>query len=65
MEFASTRNWQVIEQAVSVGNNTARGCAEEIVRIFLKGKQKKGMTWAQYEIEKQLLKKVTSRKKSL
>ncbi|MGD2269007.1 MAG: hypothetical protein PVI06_01295 [Desulfobacterales bacterium] len=65
MEFAGTRNWQVIEQAVSVGYNTARSCAEEIVRIFLKGKQKKGMIWAQNEIEKKLLKKRTSRRKSL
>jgi hypothetical protein len=65
MEFASTRNWRVIEQAVSIGYNTAKGCAEEIVSIFLKGKQKKDMIWAQNEIEKQLLKKVTPPKKTL
>jgi hypothetical protein len=64
LEFANTRNWHVIEQAVTIGYNTAKGYAQEIICIFLKGKQKKDMIWAQNKIEKHLMNRVTSRSKS-
>jgi hypothetical protein len=59
-DYAKTRNWQVIENAVSSGFNTAVHYAEEIIRIFLAGKQANDMQGAQIEIENRLLKKINS-----
>jgi hypothetical protein len=60
LDYAKTRNWQVIENAVSSGFNTAVHYAEEIIRIFLAGKQANDMQGAQIEIENRLLKKINS-----
>ncbi len=60
LDYAKTGNWQVIENAVSIGFNTAVYYAEEIIRIFLAGKQANDMQRAQIEIENRLLKKINS-----
>lgn len=60
LDYAKTRNWQVIENGVSSGFNTAVHYAEEIIRIFLAGKQANDMQGAQIEIENRLLKKINS-----
>ncbi|OEU63388.1 MAG: hypothetical protein BBJ57_13950 [Desulfobacterales bacterium PC51MH44] len=54
-EFTHTRNWHIIEQAVSVGYNTAKHYAEVISSIYQNGKQKNNMKWAENEIAKHLL----------
>jgi hypothetical protein len=54
-EFAITRNWMVIEQAVLKGFSTAKHYAETICSIYTAGKQDKDVSWARSEIEKRLL----------
>lgn len=63
-DFTKTRNWQGIEQAVSIGYENARRYAEEIIDIFRTGKQNKDMKWIQYQIEKRVLPKVNSAPKT-
>jgi len=58
--YAKTKSWQVIENAVSSGFNTAVQYAEEIIRIFQTGKQANDMQGAQMEIENRLLKNINS-----
>jgi hypothetical protein len=60
LDYTKTSNWRVIENAVSSGFNTAVHYAEEIIRIFLAGKQANNMQRAQIEIENRLLKKINS-----
>jgi hypothetical protein len=60
LEYTKNRNWQVIENAMSRGFNTAVHYAEEIIRIFLAGKQANDMQGAQIEIENRLLKRINS-----
>jgi hypothetical protein len=54
-EFATTLNWQVIEEAIAIGYKTAKGYAQSLNSIFRKGKQKNDMQWVEREIEKHLL----------
>jgi hypothetical protein len=54
-EFIQTRNWQVIENTIDTGYNTAKHCAEQIIQIYQTGKQKNDPAWAKDEIEKRLL----------
>ena len=54
-DFSQTRNWQVIEQAISTGYHIAKYYAEAISSIYRKGKEKNDMTWAKHEIETHLL----------
>ena len=61
LDYVKTGNWQVIENAKSSGFNTAVHYAEEIIRIFVAGKQANNMQAAQTEIENRLLKKINSR----
>jgi hypothetical protein len=53
-EFIQTRNWQIIENAVDTGFNTAKHDAEEIIQIYQAGKQKNDSAWAKDKIEKRL-----------
>ncbi|MFC1515506.1 Sfum_1244 family protein [Thermodesulfobacteriota bacterium] len=55
-EFMETHNWRVIDQAVSVGYNTAKQYAETICSIYRTGKQKNDKKWAEDEIANRLLK---------
>jgi hypothetical protein len=54
-EFASIRNWQVIEKAVATGYKTAKDYAESMSYIYQQGKARNGMKWVEREIEKRLL----------
>jgi len=54
-EFSETRNWQIIERAVSIGYNRAKHYAETIGNIYQAGKQKNDMKWTENEMEKRLL----------
>jgi hypothetical protein len=50
--FTKTREWEIIEEAVSAGNDNAQYYAETIIKIYRTGKEKKDMTWTKDEIEK-------------
>ena len=54
-EFMKTRNWALIEQAISTGFNTAKYYAQTISAIFQRGKEKGDVKGAQNEIERRLL----------
>jgi hypothetical protein len=54
-EFIQTRNWQIIEDAVATGFNTAKHFAAQIIQIYQAGKQKNDPAWAKDKIEKNLL----------
>ena len=54
-EFAQTHSWQVIEQAIATGYQTAKGYAKSLSSLFQQGKAKNDMKWVEKEIEKRLL----------
>jgi hypothetical protein len=54
-DFTQTRDWEVIEQAVDEGYQTAKSRAESMVGIYRIGKQKNDMKWVENEITKQFL----------
>jgi len=54
-EFLQSRSWTVIEQAVSIGYDTAKRYADQVSRIYLAGKQRNDMGWVAAEIEHRLL----------
>jgi len=54
-EFTRTRNWELIEHAVTMGYNTAKSRAEAIIDIYRTGKQKNDMKWVENEIIAQFL----------
>jgi hypothetical protein len=54
-EFALTFSWQVIEEAIAIGYQTAKGYAKSLTRIFQRGKGRNDMKWVEREIEKGLL----------
>ena len=54
-KFIQTRDWKIVEEAVSVGNNNARNYVEMIIKIYRTGKEKNDMTWTKNEIENKLL----------
>ena len=53
-KFTRGLNWNIIEQAVSTGYNTAKYYAEAISSIYLRGKEKNDMKWTENEIKKRL-----------
>jgi hypothetical protein len=59
--FARKRDWQMMEQTVFSGYNTARLLAENIIEIYNSGKQKNDKNWAENEIKEQLLNKLICR----
>jgi hypothetical protein len=54
-KFVQSRSWEVIEEAISSGYNTAKCYAEVISTIYNTGKQDRDMKWAGSEIKKCLL----------
>ena len=54
-DFSQTRDWRLIEQAISAGYNTAQYYARAISSIYQRGKEKNDMKWAESEMEKSLL----------
>jgi hypothetical protein len=53
-QFTQGVHWSIIEQAVSTGYKTAKNYAEKISSIYLRGKEKNDMRWAEDEIKKRL-----------
>lgn len=51
-EFTQTRNWEVIEQAVAMGYDTAKSRAETIISVYSIGRKKNDMKWFENEIAK-------------
>lgn len=56
-EFARTRDWDTIDQAVSSGYNAAKKHAALITDVYLEGVRKNDKKWAETEIQKRLLEK--------
>lgn len=54
-EFTRTRRWQVINEAIFTGYNTARDYSAAISSIYRTGKAKNDMKWVEQEIDKRLL----------
>jgi len=54
-EFIQTRNWQIIEEATSIGYRRAEQYAQELCSLYVSGKEKGDMHWAEEEIENRLL----------
>jgi hypothetical protein len=57
-DFTQTRNWHMIEEAATAGYSHAKNYADQIIRIFQIGKEKKQLRWAKDEIEHRLLDKI-------
>jgi len=55
MEFKNTGDWASVEQARTKGYQTARTHAEAVCEIYRKGKKKNDMTWAEKEIQQNVL----------
>ena len=53
--FLQSREWPVIEQAVSDGYHTAKNYAETVSSIYQTGKKRNNMKWAENEIGEKLL----------
>jgi hypothetical protein len=54
-EFTISREWDIIDQAVTKGHNTAKKHAELITFLYREGIRKDDMKWAGAEIQKRLL----------
>ncbi len=54
-EFARTRDWEVIEQAISSGYNTSKQYAEAMSGIYRAGEANGDMKWVESEINERLL----------
>jgi hypothetical protein len=63
-EFLEHEEWQRIERAVSSGRDTARRYARTISTLFLRGKEKGDVIWAEKEIQEQLLRPLGISKQS-
>lgn len=53
--FMDTRNWNLIEDATTIGRTTAQKYAEAMMKIYRRGKEKHGHRWIETEISKRLL----------
>lgn len=54
-EFMETRDWDLIEEAATIGRNTAQHHAETIIDIYETGKEKHDNIWIETEVSKRLL----------
>ena len=54
-KFTRTKDWSLIDQAVSSGYNTAKNHAALITELYLEGVRKNDKKWAETEIQKRLL----------
>jgi hypothetical protein len=54
-DFMVSGDWSVIQNAVLAGFERAKNLAENIIQIFLKGKEREDMNWAKDEMERTLL----------
>ncbi len=53
--FTQTRNWDVIEHAISAGFNTGKRLAKTMSRIYQEGKRRNDMKWVESQMRKQIL----------
>ncbi|MEJ2658562.1 MAG: hypothetical protein P8012_15450 [Desulfobacterales bacterium] len=51
-KFTQTRDWNLVEEAVSEGYQNAKSSAEAIVDIYRTGREKNDMKWVENEIAK-------------
>ena len=54
-EFSKSREWDIIDRAVTNGYNSAQKKAELITSLYREGIRKNDMKWAETEIQKQFL----------
>jgi hypothetical protein len=54
-EFSEQEEWQKIERAISSGRDTALRYAQTMSTLFLRGKEKGDLLWAEKEMQEQLL----------
>ena len=54
-KFTRTKDWSIIDQAVSSGYHTAKNHAALIAELYLEGVRKNDKKWAEIEIQKRLL----------
>ena len=62
IEFAQTKNWRIIDQAVSSGYRTAAQHAGLIMDLYQEGLRKDKLKWAEKQIQKRLLGKYVNKK---
>lgn len=61
-EFAQTRDWSIIDKAVSSGYRTAANHTELITDLYQEGIRKNDLKWAEKQIQKRLLGKYMKKK---
>jgi hypothetical protein len=61
-EFAQTRDWGIIDQAVSSGHRTATKHAGLIMGLYQEGVRKNDLKWTEKQIQKRLLGKYMQKK---
>ena len=54
-EFVDTEDWRAIEKAIAQGRRRAQDYAETLSRVFLVGKERNDLEWAEAEIDRILL----------
>ena len=62
IEFAQTKDWSIIDQAVSGGYRTAAQHAGLIMDLYQEGLHKDKLKWAEKQIQKRLLGKYIKKK---
>ena len=60
-EFSQAENWNIIDQAVSSGHQTAVRQAGLIIAIYREGIRKNDLKWAEHQIQKHLLGKYVNK----
>jgi hypothetical protein len=55
-DFLRTKDWSVIDAAVSAGHNIVKNDAQIMMRTFNQAKQKNDYRWGEQEITRRLLK---------
>ena len=55
-DFLKTKDWSVIDAAVSAGHQIAKNYAQTMTHVFKQAKQKDDYQWAEQEITRRLLK---------
>jgi hypothetical protein len=61
-KFTQTKDWRIIDQAVSAGFRTAARHAGLIMELYHQGVRKNDLKWAEHQIQKQLLGQYVNKK---
>ncbi len=59
-DFVKHEDWKLIDRAVKIGFDKARGLADRMMALFQQGKQKQDLKWAEEALVDQLVKPLTS-----